>query len=202
MAFLTFISHLQSTYSFAGICCGSKHHGRIHWKTDQSQWLWRIGDCFPKSCGGTHAPRESGCFGVWVDGKLSPGINSTSTSCWSTHNLMTCIKSAGDPNHSMNTNVTQTPSASAHHGLNKLVLLLLCSVLYIWDWLRNMICFVQFEFMVESVLLARDCWLKEGGMMWPSLASITLVPCEAFSDFSEKVGFWGKLYGLDFSCLQ
>ncbi|XP_076119800.1 protein arginine N-methyltransferase 2 [Alosa pseudoharengus] len=59
-----------------------------------------------------------------------------------------------------------------------------------------------FEFMVESVLHARDRWLKEGGIMWPSLASITMVPCEAFNDFSEKVEFWEKPYGLDFSCLQ
>ncbi|KAL2081509.1 hypothetical protein ACEWY4_023362 [Coilia grayii] len=67
------------------------------------------------------------------------------------------------------------------------------------EWMGNCL---LFEYMVESVLHARDCWLKEGGMMWPSLASITLVPCEAFHNFSEKVGFWENPYGLDFSCLQ
>ncbi|XP_041940506.1 protein arginine N-methyltransferase 2 isoform X2 [Alosa sapidissima] len=67
------------------------------------------------------------------------------------------------------------------------------------EWMGNCL---LFEFMVESVLHARDRWLKEGGIMWPSLASITMVPCEAFNDFSEKVEFWEKPYGLDFSCLQ
>ncbi|XP_062389653.1 protein arginine N-methyltransferase 2 [Sardina pilchardus] len=67
------------------------------------------------------------------------------------------------------------------------------------EWMGNCL---LFEFMLESVLHARDRWLKEGGMMWPSLASITMVPCEAFNDFSEKVEFWEKPYGLDFSCLQ
>lgn len=61
---------------------------------------------------------------------------------------------------------------------------------------------VQFEFMVESVLLARDRWLKEGGVMWPSSAALTLVPCQADSYFSEKMHFWERPYGLDFTPLQ
>lgn len=60
----------------------------------------------------------------------------------------------------------------------------------------------QFEYMLESVLLARDRWLKEGGMMWPSSACLTVVPCQAFSDYMEKMEFWEKPYGLDFSYLQ
>lgn len=60
----------------------------------------------------------------------------------------------------------------------------------------------QFEFMVESVLLARDRWLMEGGMMWPSSACLTVVPCQAFSDYRQKMEFWEQPYGLDFSYLQ
>nr|XP_020450447.1 protein arginine N-methyltransferase 2 isoform X2 [Monopterus albus] len=59
-----------------------------------------------------------------------------------------------------------------------------------------------FEFMVESVLLARDRWLREGGVIWPSSAALTLVPCQANSYYTEKITFWEQLYGLDFTPLQ
>ncbi|KPP56908.1 hypothetical protein Z043_125427, partial [Scleropages formosus] len=67
------------------------------------------------------------------------------------------------------------------------------------DWMGNCL---LFEFMVESVLVARDRWLEEGGTMWPSSASLVLVPCEALAEYEEKVSFWKCPYGLDFSCLQ
>ncbi|XP_029937409.1 protein arginine N-methyltransferase 2 isoform X2 [Myripristis murdjan] len=60
----------------------------------------------------------------------------------------------------------------------------------------------QFEFMVESVLLARDRWLRKGGVMWPSSAALTLVPCQAHSYYTEKMAFWERPYGLDFTPLQ
>ncbi|XP_053327935.1 protein arginine N-methyltransferase 2, partial [Spea bombifrons] len=59
-----------------------------------------------------------------------------------------------------------------------------------------------FEFMLESVLLARDFWLKEDGVMWPSTASIHLVPCSAAREYAGKVLFWDSRYQLDFSPLQ
>ncbi|XP_036400743.1 protein arginine N-methyltransferase 2 [Megalops cyprinoides] len=67
------------------------------------------------------------------------------------------------------------------------------------EWMGNCL---LFEFMVESVLVARDRWLKQGGVMWPSSASLTLVPCQAPEDYSQKVDFWTDPYGLDFSCLR
>uniref|UniRef100_A0A3P8VNL8 Protein arginine N-methyltransferase 2 n=1 Tax=Cynoglossus semilaevis TaxID=244447 RepID=A0A3P8VNL8_CYNSE len=67
------------------------------------------------------------------------------------------------------------------------------------EWMGNCL---LFEFMVESVLLARDRWLKEGGVMWPSSAALTLVPCQADSYFSEKMHFWERPYGLDFTPLS
>lgn len=51
-------------------------------------------------------------------------------------------------------------------------------------------------------MLARDRWLKEGGMMWPSSACLTVIPCQAFSDYRQKMEFWEQPYGLDFSCLH
>ncbi|KAM9804684.1 protein arginine N-methyltransferase 2 [Neosynchiropus ocellatus] len=67
------------------------------------------------------------------------------------------------------------------------------------EWMGNCL---LFEFMVESVLLARDRWLKAGGTMWPSSAALTLVPCQAESYFQEKMDFWENPYGLDFTPLQ
>ncbi|XP_044160853.1 protein arginine N-methyltransferase 2 [Bufo gargarizans] len=59
-----------------------------------------------------------------------------------------------------------------------------------------------FEFMLESVLLARDLWLKEDGVMWPSTARVHLVPCSADKEYASRVLFWDSLYGLDFSVLK
>ncbi|XP_071381870.1 protein arginine N-methyltransferase 2 isoform X2 [Centroberyx affinis] len=67
------------------------------------------------------------------------------------------------------------------------------------EWMGNCL---LFEFMVESVLLARDRWLREGGVMWPSSAALTLVPCQAHSYYAEKMAFWERPYGLDFTPLQ
>ncbi|XP_061648790.1 protein arginine N-methyltransferase 2 isoform X5 [Phyllopteryx taeniolatus] len=67
------------------------------------------------------------------------------------------------------------------------------------EWMGNCL---LFEFMVESVLLARDRWLREGGTMWPSSAALTLVPCQAHRYYADKMAFWEKPYGLDFTPLQ
>ncbi|PWA31410.1 hypothetical protein CCH79_00002927, partial [Gambusia affinis] len=67
------------------------------------------------------------------------------------------------------------------------------------EWMGNCL---LFEFMVESVLLARDRWLRDGGVMWPSSAALALVPCQANSYYKEKMAFWERPYGLDFTPLQ
>ncbi|XP_077128516.1 protein arginine N-methyltransferase 2 isoform X2 [Ranitomeya variabilis] len=59
-----------------------------------------------------------------------------------------------------------------------------------------------FEFMLESVLLARDLWLEEDGVMWPSSARVHLVPCTADKEYEARVLFWDSPYGLDFSVLK
>uniref|UniRef100_A0A3P8T782 Protein arginine N-methyltransferase 2 n=1 Tax=Amphiprion percula TaxID=161767 RepID=A0A3P8T782_AMPPE len=67
------------------------------------------------------------------------------------------------------------------------------------EWMGNCL---LFEFMVESVLQARDRCLRDGGIMWPSSAALTLVPCQADSYYTEKMAFWERPYGLDFTPLQ
>lgn len=61
---------------------------------------------------------------------------------------------------------------------------------------------VQFEFMIESILYARDAWLKEDGIIWPTTAALHLVPCSADRDYRSKVLFWDNAYEFDLSALK
>lgn len=61
---------------------------------------------------------------------------------------------------------------------------------------------LQFEFMIESILFARDAWLKEDGVMWPSSAALHLVPCSADKDYHSKVLFWDNAYEFNLSALK
>lgn len=67
------------------------------------------------------------------------------------------------------------------------------------EWMGNCL---LFEFMVESVLLVRDDWLTEGGVIWPSTAALLLVPCQAHQYYSDNISFWEQPYNLDFTPLQ
>lgn len=59
-----------------------------------------------------------------------------------------------------------------------------------------------FEFMIESILYARDAWLKEDGIIWPTTAALHLVPCSADKDYRSKVLFWDNAYEFDLSPLK
>lgn len=61
-----------------------------------------------------------------------------------------------------------------------------------------------YESMLTSVIVARDRWLKEGGLILPCEASIHLVPICDDEIVCEKVNFWNDMsdcYGVDMSCL-
>ncbi|XP_054942470.1 protein arginine N-methyltransferase 2 isoform X3 [Physeter macrocephalus] len=60
----------------------------------------------------------------------------------------------------------------------------------------------SFEFMIESILYARDAWLKEDGVIWPTTAALHLVPCSADRDYRSKVLFWDNAYEFDLSALK
>lgn len=76
----------------------------------------------------------------------------------------------------------------------------------------------QFEFMIETVIHARDRYLKpvsdlgvsaiificfvKDGVMWPSHANLYLVPCSAHKNYNDKVSFWSSQYGFDLSPLM
>ncbi|XP_044892396.1 protein arginine N-methyltransferase 2 isoform X4 [Felis catus] len=59
-----------------------------------------------------------------------------------------------------------------------------------------------FEFMIESILYARDVWLKEDGVIWPTTAALHLVPCSADRDYRSKVLFWDNAYEFNLSALK
>ncbi|XP_022111246.1 protein arginine N-methyltransferase 2-like isoform X2 [Acanthaster planci] len=70
--------------------------------------------------------------------------------------------------------------------------------LIVSEWMGT---FLLFEWMIESVILARDRWLKEDGVIWPSHAALYFVPCSAEELYQSKVGFWESVHGFDFSSL-
>jgi len=59
-----------------------------------------------------------------------------------------------------------------------------------------------YESMLDSVLVARDRFLKpEGGVMAPSQCRMMFSLCEASDVYKERVGFWGDVYGFDLSAM-
>ncbi|XP_064598021.1 protein arginine N-methyltransferase 2-like [Liolophura sinensis] len=67
------------------------------------------------------------------------------------------------------------------------------------EWMGT---FLLFEMMLESVIIARDKFLRSDGVVLPSTATLYLVTCSADSHYKETYQFWDKLYGLDFSLLR
>jgi len=66
------------------------------------------------------------------------------------------------------------------------------------EWMGT---FLIFESMLESLLFARDKFLKPDGFMMPSDANIYLAPINASEYFNDKIYFWNKVYDVDMSPL-
>ena len=62
--------------------------------------------------------------------------------------------------------------------------------------------FLLYESMLDSVLFARDKYLKKGGKMLPDRAIVYVAAIEDEQYKSNKMGFWKNVYGVDMSCLQ
>ena len=58
------------------------------------------------------------------------------------------------------------------------------------------------ESMLESVLYARDKWLKDNGILLPSHATIYTCPVNMSGFCKDNFEFWEDVYGLDFSPFQ
>lgn len=62
--------------------------------------------------------------------------------------------------------------------------------------------FLVYESMLESVLFARDKFLKPEGQIYPSAARMYLNIFQWPEYYEEKVGFWDQVYGINMSSLQ
>jgi predicted RNA methylase len=85
------------------------------------------------------------------------------------------------------------------HGLMENVVLPEKVDVIISEWMGF---YLLHESMLDSVLVARDKWLKDGGIMFPSRANIYACPCSMDYLFQEKVHYWENVYGLDFSIIS
>lgn len=59
--------------------------------------------------------------------------------------------------------------------------------------------FLLYESMLDTVLFARDKYLKKGGLILPDKATIYIGGIEDEEYKDEKIGFWRNVYGFDYS---
>ncbi len=52
-----------------------------------------------------------------------------------------------------------------------------------------------YESMLDSVLHARDRFLRPEGIMAPSQCKMMFALCDAGDLFKERIGFWSDIYG-------
>jgi len=62
--------------------------------------------------------------------------------------------------------------------------------------------FLLYESMLDTVLLARDKYLKADGQIFPDTATMYLAAIEDQDYKHEKIDFWDNVYGFDYSCIK
>jgi protein arginine N-methyltransferase 1 len=62
--------------------------------------------------------------------------------------------------------------------------------------------FLLYESMLNTVLYARDKFLKEGGIIFPDKAVMYLCAVEDEQMKRERIDFWDNVYGFDMSALK
>lgn len=62
--------------------------------------------------------------------------------------------------------------------------------------------FLLYESMLDTVIYARDKWLKPGGLMFPDRANLYICSIEDAQYKAEKIQFWDNVYGFDMSCIR
>ncbi|XP_010279485.1 PREDICTED: probable protein arginine N-methyltransferase 6 isoform X2 [Nelumbo nucifera] len=66
------------------------------------------------------------------------------------------------------------------------------------EWMGYML---LYESMLGSVITARDRWLKPGGLILPSHATLYMAPITHSERYSESIDFWRNVYGIDMSAM-
>jgi len=59
-----------------------------------------------------------------------------------------------------------------------------------------------YESMLDSVLFARDKWLREGGLMFPDKATLWITGIEDRQYKDDKINWWDDVYGFDMSAIR
>lgn len=59
-----------------------------------------------------------------------------------------------------------------------------------------------YESMLDTVLYARDKWLKPGGLMFPDRAAMYITAIEDREYKEEKINWWDNVYGFDMSAIR
>ncbi|KAH8119445.1 protein arginine N-methyltransferase [Phellopilus nigrolimitatus] len=62
--------------------------------------------------------------------------------------------------------------------------------------------FLLYESMLDTVLLARDKYLKPGGLIFPDNATMYIAAIEDQDYKDEKINFWDNVYDFDYSCIK
>eukprot|EP00960_Hanusia_phi_P038821 753622-Hanusia_phi.AAC.3 len=74
--------------------------------------------------------------------------------------------------------------------------------LIVSEWMGH---YLLHESMIDSIIFAREHFLKEGGLMLPSSARILVAPVAAHKVWEERVGFWcdeQRTWGLNLRAVQ
>ncbi|PON68179.1 Protein arginine N-methyltransferase [Parasponia andersonii] len=66
------------------------------------------------------------------------------------------------------------------------------------EWMGYML---LYESMLGSVIVARDRWLRPGGLILPSHATLYMAPVTHLERYSESIDFWRNVYGIDMSAM-
>lgn len=59
-----------------------------------------------------------------------------------------------------------------------------------------------YESMLDTVLFARDKWLKPDGLMFPDRGTLYITAIEDRQYKDEKINWWDDVYGFDMSCIR
>lgn len=62
--------------------------------------------------------------------------------------------------------------------------------------------FLLFEGMLDSVIYARDNWLKPGGLLLPNRCNISLVANGDVETHRKLIDFWSDVYGFKMNCMK
>ncbi|GMH10890.1 hypothetical protein Nepgr_012731 [Nepenthes gracilis] len=66
------------------------------------------------------------------------------------------------------------------------------------EWMGYML---LYESMLGSIITARNRWLKPGGLILPSNATLYMAPVTHPDRYGESIDFWRNVYGIDMSAM-